>query len=104
MTLLGLLHLLWQESRLNTWYPAMAGKRNALVVGSALRRAAERVATDRLTIADVLLVPARKDGKGALANQRVAAQALERKGAWLWSRRLLGTTPRNTVMGLKNCR
>ncbi|KIZ33425.1 MULTISPECIES: DUF1173 family protein [Pseudomonadota] len=79
MTLLGLLHLLWQESRLNTWYPAMAGKRNALVVGSALRRAAERVATDRLTIADVLLVPARKDGKGALANQRVAAQALERK-------------------------
>ncbi|WP_410003726.1 hypothetical protein [Pseudomonas oryzihabitans] len=25
MTLLGLLHLLWAESQLTTWYPAMRG-------------------------------------------------------------------------------
>ena len=36
MTLLGLLHLLWSESRLSTWYPAMEGKRNSGIVNYAL--------------------------------------------------------------------
>ncbi|QCT95386.1 DUF1173 domain-containing protein (plasmid) [Stutzerimonas degradans] len=85
MSLLGLLHLMWQESRLNIWFPAMAGKRNVFVVANALRKAAARIGTDRLTIADVLLVPAKKDRTAS--NQQTAAHALER------NRRLVVVAP-----------
>lgn len=36
MTLLGLLHLLYSESWLTTWYPAMAGKCNGELVSHLL--------------------------------------------------------------------
>ncbi|MFA7946503.1 DUF1173 family protein, partial [Pseudomonas brenneri] len=78
MTLLGLLHLLWQESRLNVWYPAMAGKRSTFVVSKALAKAAGRIGTDRLRLAEVLLLPADKDSPASKANQSIVTYAIER--------------------------
>lgn len=78
MTLLGLLHLLWQESRLNVWYPAMEGKRSSLVVARAVAKAAARIGTDRVRLADVLLLPAAKDSPAEKANQDTVARAIER--------------------------
>lgn len=87
MTLLGLLHLLWQEARVNVWYPAMEGKRNLFVVARALSKAAARINAGRVSIDDVLLVPARKESPAAKTNEEKSAHALER------SQRLLIVTP-----------
>ncbi len=78
MTLLGLLHLLWSESRLSTWYPAMEGKRNSGIVNYALLQAAERVATSRMKLNEVLLLAAQKDSKGATRNQTITKSAITR--------------------------
>jgi len=78
MSLLGLLHLLWQEARLNVWYPAMLGKRNLGVVTSVLYKAATRVGSGRVRLADVLLMSADKDSKAATANQERVTQAIGR--------------------------
>ena len=78
MTLLGLLHLLWSESRLSTWYPAMEGKRNSSIVNYALLQAAERVSASRMKLSEVLLLAAQKDSKGAARNQAIAKSALSR--------------------------
>ncbi|MGG4660505.1 DUF1173 family protein [Pseudomonas vlassakiae] len=75
MTLLGLLHLLWSESRLSTWYPAMEGKRNSGIVNYALLQAAERIAASRMRLSEVLLLAAQKDSKGAARNQAIAKSA-----------------------------
>jgi hypothetical protein len=78
MTLLGLLHLLWSESRLSTWYPAMEGKRNSGIVNYALLQVAERVAASRMKLSEVLLLAAQKDSKGAARNQEIANSAMTR--------------------------
>lgn len=78
MTLLGLLHLLWQEARLNVWYPAMAGKRTGFVVSSLLAKAAARISAGRVRVDEVLLLPADKDSPAAKANQARVENALSR--------------------------
>ncbi|HCH7473829.1 TPA: DUF1173 family protein [Pseudomonas aeruginosa] len=78
MTLLGLLHLLWSESRLSTWYPAMEGKRNSSIVNYALLQAAERVAASRMKLNEVLLLAAQRDSKGAARNQAITKSAITR--------------------------
>ncbi|MFU5648602.1 DUF1173 family protein [Pseudomonas aeruginosa] len=78
MTLLGLLHLLWSESRLSTWYPAMEGKRNSGIVNYALLQAAERVAASRMKLNEVLLLAAQRDSKGAARNQAITKSAITR--------------------------
>ncbi|WP_137887577.1 DUF1173 family protein [Pseudomonas sp. 2FE] len=78
MTLLGLLHLLWSEARINAWYPAMEGKRNAGIVNYALLQAAERISASRMKLSDVLLLAALKDSKDAARNQTVAMSAISR--------------------------
>lgn len=78
MSLLGLLHLLWQEARLNIWYPAMAGKRNGYVMNKGLAKAAARIGSDRLRLSEVLLLPADKASAAAEANQSVVVHAIER--------------------------
>ena len=78
MTLLGLMHLLWSESRLSTWYPAMEGKRNSGIVNYALLQTAERVAASRMKLSEVLLLAAQKDSKGATRNQVIAKSAMTR--------------------------
>lgn len=58
MTLRGLLNYLWEEARLNRWYPAMAGKRGLAVVYRCLRQVlVDRELGARLPLADVLYVP-----------------------------------------------
>jgi hypothetical protein len=77
MTTLGLLHLLWQEARLNTWYPAMEGKRDAGLVSWALLKAAARVKAGRVCLSEVLLLPASKDSERQKANEGRVSRALE---------------------------
>lgn len=78
MTLLGLLHLLWSESRLTTWYPAMDGKRNAGIVHYALQQTAERIAASRMKLSDVLMLAAQKETKGSARNQAIYLNASAR--------------------------
>lgn len=58
MSLLGLLHLLWQEARLNIWYPKMDGKRGIHTLRHTLPATAERVRISRVPLSDCLLVTA----------------------------------------------
>ena len=52
MTLLGLLHLLWNEAGLNTWSPGMAGKRGLGLDNIRLHDAAYRILSSRMRIGD----------------------------------------------------
>lgn len=75
----ALLDLLWQESRLNVWHPAMEGKRNVYSVFKAVKKAADRISAGRVRLSDVLLLPAAKASKAAAANEATVASAI-RKG------------------------
>ena len=59
VTLRGLLNYLWEEARLNRWFPAMTGKRGLSVVYHYLRQTlAERELGPRLPLADAIYIPA----------------------------------------------
>lgn len=68
MSLLGLLHLLWSESRLNSWFPSMAGKRNINLVHYLLREVANGVLVRSTKLNEVLLLATTAKG-GAQAEQ-----------------------------------
>ncbi|NWB99475.1 DUF1173 family protein, partial [Pseudomonas gingeri] len=87
MTLLGLLHLLWQEARLNVWYPAMDGKRTSGLVHSALRKTASRIKVGRLALSEVLLLSATPRSSAETANESVVQDAIQR------SRRAMAISP-----------
>jgi len=77
MTLLGLLHLLWSESHLNTWTPAMTGKRNLGLVHHLLTTTAEKVLTSRMRLAEALVVAtSTSTGKQPDANASKVAKAM----------------------------
>lgn len=61
----GLLHLLWEEARINTWHPAMEGKRNWGVIRHHLLQAAEQIEVSGEAISGSLFIPEtfRKDGR-----------------------------------------
>lgn len=87
MTLLGLLHLLWSESRLSTWYPAMEGKRHGELVSQVLEKCAGRVSVGRIKLDQVLLLAAKKNSAREASNRGVAAEAAKHK------RRLIVISP-----------
>ncbi|WP_419735715.1 DUF1173 family protein [Pseudomonas sp. COR18] len=72
MTLLGLLCLLWQEARLNIWYPAMEGKRNSGQVHGLLRKTARRIQAGRVMLHEVLMVCATPRSRAEATNMAVA--------------------------------
>ena len=63
MSLTALLHYLWHESRLGTWYPNMEGKRNWHVISNALRWTAADVSAKGLDLRDILYIPSFYDPK-----------------------------------------
>lgn len=87
VTLLGLLHLLWTEARLNVWYPSMHGKRNTRVVSHALNTVAERITANRMPLSSVLLLPAVKASADEARNR---ARSMD---AWEQHRRLVVVSP-----------
>lgn len=78
VTLLGLLHLLWTEGRLNVWYPAMQDKRGFGLINSVLRRTAERITVSRMPLDSVLMLGAAKDSHDEQRNAKIAENAAGR--------------------------
>lgn len=94
MTLLGLLHYLWTEARLNTWTPRMKGKRSLGVVHHHILEVASRTYAGRVRLARNLLVGTyAEDGAHAQGNK---AKAL---AAYTERRRLIVITPLVTHNG-----
>jgi hypothetical protein len=58
MKLLGILHMLWDNSKLNVWWPEMAGKRGTGVVNRELNKAAAQITASRIRLDNALLLPA----------------------------------------------
>lgn len=56
MSLLALLHLLWSETNLHSWSPAMHGKRNLSLVHFLLRKLARKIQVGKHHLNDFLLV------------------------------------------------
>lgn len=81
MTLLGLLHYLWTQAALNTWAPAMEGKRTLGVVHYHLMRVAMTTFAGRVKLAQNLLIGTpTADGQQARLNQAKAiASGTERR-------------------------
>lgn len=78
MTLLGLLHLLWSEANLNTWTPAMTGKRNLGLVHHLLTTTASKVLTSRMRLAEALVVATSSStGKQPDANVAKVGKAIK---------------------------
>jgi len=57
LTLRGLLHYLWDESKLSHWQPEMQGKRSWFAVRSALIEAVESKETKSASLKDILYIP-----------------------------------------------
>ncbi len=62
MKLLGLLHLLWTETDLNVWWPAMQGKRNVNRIHWWLNGAAEHITAGKHNLSRVLLLATSAEG------------------------------------------
>lgn len=91
MTLLGLLHYLWTEAALNTWSPAMKGKRNLGVVHYHLMTVAMKVYAGRIKLAQNLLIGTSNDsGQQAKLNHAKALAAHQER------RRLIVVAPLTT--------
>lgn len=73
---LGLLHLLWEQSGINVWYPAFdRKKRYPGWVSWRLNEAAARVRIGRVPLQQSLLLMATKDSAQAVQNRHVARDA-----------------------------
>lgn len=80
MTLLGLLHLLWETSRYTEWHPAWEGSRNGPLMGWHLRKSAENIRAAGFRLADLMLTPAGAKGdRDAMRNADAVRLARENK-------------------------
>lgn len=75
MSILGLLHSLWETSRYNVWTPGMLNKRNSITLGFHLRTEAETVKVGKVGLSDVLLTPADAKSKNEQRNIAVVKNA-----------------------------
>lgn len=77
ISLQALMHLLWSESRLNTWYPAMEGKRSLSLVNHVIRQAAGRIQVKNRPLNDYLLVASPKErGRMTMENEGISTASL----------------------------
>ena len=80
MTLLGLLHYLWTNAGLNTWTPAMEGKRNLGVIHHHLMRIASSTYAGRVKLAQNLLIGTpTADGAQSKINQAKSRTACDER-------------------------
>ncbi|MGC1072813.1 DUF1173 family protein [Pantoea agglomerans] len=76
MRLLGLLHLLWEQSGINVWHPAFdRKKRYPGWVSWRLNETAARVRIGRVPLQQSLLLMAMKDSAQAVQNRQAARDA-----------------------------
>ncbi|WP_416414305.1 DUF1173 family protein [Pantoea sp. App145] len=61
MTLLGVLHLLWENSEMNAWSPAFEGKRSSNTVARRLDEQAKLIRQGTTHLNDILLLQDRKN-------------------------------------------
>ena len=73
LTLRGLLHYLWDESKLSHWTPEMEGKRSWFNVQAALVDAVESKETKSAALKEILYIPEvfDKENRGDIANRRI---------------------------------
>jgi hypothetical protein len=94
MKLLGLLHYLWEEARLNEWKRSFASARNASGAYRWINNAADNVWVGHFKLVDLVLLPAfRSDSREAERNRARAAAALEAKHRMLIIAPLAAYTP-----------
>ena len=73
LTLRGLLHYLWDESKLSHWTPEQKGKRSWFTVRNALVEAVESKETKSAALKEILYIPEVFDEErsGAIASRRI---------------------------------
>lgn len=91
MTLMGLLNLLWSQAALNSWMPAMAGKRNDGVIRYRLNDAAKHIRSGKNCIADQMFIGIDPRHTGAAEEQEKLLVSTPLKDKRLL---LLSTLPR----------
>ena len=72
LSLEGLLHLVWERSGLNKWYPKMKGNRSYGAVTNAIRGAAQHISVNGKRLSDLLVIGAPSSFK----DDRVRNQAI----------------------------
>jgi hypothetical protein len=74
-----LLHILWEESHLNTWYPSMEGKRNHSRVSYWIRQAANNIRVGYQRLDSILCVSALEGSPDEAKNQATVAFCRKKK-------------------------
>lgn len=75
ISILGLLHLIWQESDLNVWHPRMDGRRSFWVIAEHALRAAHRIGNAKGNVGDVMITPAEAHSPQADRNRAIVEAA-----------------------------
>lgn len=75
--ILGLLHLLWTESGLNTWFPWFENRRDAARVAWRIQVTASRITSNRIRLNQVLLTSAIKGSPAAHSNTEKVNRAIK---------------------------
>ncbi|MFT6916617.1 MAG: hypothetical protein ACJAWL_002958 [Motiliproteus sp.] len=84
LSLLSMIHYLYDEAGLNRWSPRMQGKRNWAVVRYHLLNAASKTTAKKMNLADVLLIPEPfriEDKAGIATRRRQFISKFKKKGA-----------------------
>jgi hypothetical protein len=78
MSILGLLHLVWDKAEFNRWTPAMTGKRHQGVIRKYVLEAAEKIVLKGMRLSERLFVPEpfKSDEAEAIKTRREQAFAV----------------------------
>ena len=75
VSILGLLHFLWETTSYNTWVPKMDGMRSSTKLGYHLFKQAEKIEAGKTKLSDVLLTPAYTNSSDSRRNSMTVERA-----------------------------
>ncbi|HCB0109347.1 TPA: DUF1173 family protein, partial [Klebsiella pneumoniae] len=75
VSILGLLHFLWETTNYNTWVPKMDGMRSSTKLGYHLFKQAEKIEAGKTKLSDVLLTPAYANSSDSRRNSITVERA-----------------------------
>lgn len=78
MSMLGLLHFIWEQAGINVWHPAFTGRRSVPWLTHRLDQVVQKIRAGGVPLAEVLLLPGVKDGPQRARNFAILRAAGER--------------------------
>lgn len=78
MSMLGLMHFIWEQAGINVWHPAFSGKRSVPWLTHRLDQVVQKIRAGGVPLAEVMLLPCVKDGPQRARNFGILRAAAEK--------------------------